>query len=122
MPEQKELFFVGVLEPVQVRRQVLGCSKDVISILKRFERFKELRIEKIENTLKLKKLFEEINFLNNKLKQHLPKTKLRALGKEPQIIPQILVPQRMVVPRDTSTLDKLEQELMELEQKLDRLK
>jgi hypothetical protein len=125
MIEHKELFFVGVLEPNQVRRQILGCSKDVISSLKRFEHFRELRREKAETAVKLRKLFEELNFLNNRLKQELPKTKLRMLKIPIEVeesAQKFVMPERKATRKDLTTLDKLESELFELEAKLDRLK
>ena len=122
MPEQKEIFFVGIREPTYLRRQVLSCSKDVIASLKKYEQFRYLRREKAENIAKIRKLFDELSLLNNKLKQAMPKTNLRAFAKsEPQRV-FIKEQKPSVQKRDYSALDKLEQELVELESKLERLK
>jgi len=122
MAEQKNVFFVGIQEPIQFRREILSCSKDVIGVLKRFEQFKQFRKEKAEIAAKLRRLFEEISFLNNKLRQELPKTKLRALRQPVELGTQEIVLPRILTKVHLSTVDKLEQELLELEAKLERLK
>jgi hypothetical protein len=113
---EKELFFVGISEPVEVRKELLGCSKDVITTLKRFERFKQLRSEKSETVAQLKKQFDELYAMSNKLKQLLPKTKLRAIGKLEFGAHE---PSRK---EPANSLDRLEQQLTELEGKLGQLK
>lgn len=75
--EDKEVFYVGVKEPIEIRRTILESSKDIIQFLQRTENLKNLREEKEEETIQLKKLLGEITKLNNKLKSSLPKTSLR---------------------------------------------
>lgn len=115
------MFFVGVAEPIQVRKEILGCTKDVIGTLKRFEKFKALRREKAETVARLKTLFDEIALLSNKLRQLMPKTRLRALAKETEV--GVFAGQERRMRKHAGTdLDKLEQQLAELENKLQRLK
>lgn len=119
-PTREDVYFVGLREPIQVRKEILGCAKDVIGNLKRYERFKDLRKEKAEAEINLKRLFDEMTALSNKLRNLLPKTKLRAVGQNaPEKAVQLKeMGQR---PRGGSALDKLEQELAQLESKLTRM-
>ncbi|MFH0979091.1 MAG: hypothetical protein V1837_07370 [Candidatus Woesearchaeota archaeon] len=119
MNEQKEIFFVGIQEPVQMRRSILGCSKDIIHNLRLYETNKSRRAEKGELVAKLKRLFEEINMLNTRLRAAIPKANLKSLPKPVEVARTIPVKQSV---NNSSAIDKLEQELLELESKLERLK
>ena len=113
MTEQKELFYIGLQQPSEFRKEVLQCSKDVITALKRYENIKEIRREKAETLIKVKSLFDHLTSLSNRLKQLLPKTKLPEEKREREPVPEIERP---------TTLDKLEKQLEELEKKLQLLK
>jgi len=76
--KEEEPFFVGIPDPVEIRRSVLESSKDLLHYLSRFEKFKHVRNEKAEYIAKLKDVTAEITKMVNKLKMALPKTKLRA--------------------------------------------
>ncbi|MFH1511344.1 MAG: hypothetical protein ABIF10_06640 [Candidatus Woesearchaeota archaeon] len=113
---------MGLREPIQVRKELLGCAKDVIGGLKRYERFKDLRKEKAEAEINLKRLFDEMTVLSNRLRNMLPKTKLRAVS---QGVPEekgVQIKEIGPRQRSGSVLDKLEQELAQLESKLTRIK
>ena len=106
-------------------------SLGTIVLLKRYERFKDKRREKAEAVAKLKKLVEQIYSLNNRLKNALPKTKLRALRVNEEDETVEVQPEKKVVarPREepvkkkpATALDKLEMELTALESKLESLK
>lgn len=72
-----EDFFVHIRDPTDVRRKLLGSSKQLIQILQRYERVKELRIHKLEKISQLRKLNKEINLLFAKLKKEMPKADVR---------------------------------------------
>ena len=116
------VFFVGVREPVEVRKEILGCAKDVIGNLRAFERFKDVRKSKVDQSAKLKKNIDEIILLTNRLKNKLPKSQLRALAKiqEPEL--GIAIAEERPRRKSSSALDKLDQELAVLEGKLGQLK
>ena len=53
MPKEKEedqVFFVGIKDPIEIRRSILESSKEMLQYLQRAERFKEVRKEKEEQT------------------------------------------------------------------------
>jgi len=75
--KQEDVFFVGLKEPSQLRRTVLETSKEAVHTLQQYERFKEVRIEKTKEILRLKGIFKELDNLITKLKVKLPKTSLR---------------------------------------------
>lgn len=76
--KEEDVFFVGVEDPIELRRSILESSKDLLQYLQRFEKFKEVRMEKQEQLLKLSAVGEEIRKLVRKLKAELPKTRIRA--------------------------------------------
>jgi len=84
MPKENpnDVFYVGIRQPTELRRGVLGCSKKIIQSLKRYENLRRMREEKMEQISKLKRTISEISFLTGKLRSSLPQTKLRALDKQ----------------------------------------
>lgn len=82
--KEDDVFFVGIEDPVELRRSILESSKDLLQYLQRFENFKEVRIEKQEQLLKLRDTTDEIAKLVRKLKSALPKTHLRAKPLKPE--------------------------------------
>jgi 16S rRNA C967 or C1407 C5-methylase (RsmB/RsmF family) len=137
---EEDVFYVGVNEPVEIRRNVLEASKDIIQYLQRFERFKQVRAEKQEEIQKLKEMTHEIRVMVRKLKTALPKTKLRAIlhkheeeimmsteketkpAKKKSVKKAVeAIPQERVSERKVTELEKLESELGEIESRLTRL-
>lgn len=118
-------FFIGIRDPLSVRKEILKCSKDLLIILKKYEYSRELREKKIEIFSMLKKKAREISFLNNKLKKMLPTKGIRALAsyekkltsnkqnEEPSEISR--------KPRRLTELEKLEYEINSVERKLNSL-
>lgn len=78
----KELFYVGLRDPSEVRKNILESSRDIVIFLKTYENFKRIRLRKIEEINKLKLKIQEIVRLVNKLSRELPKTRLRAKPEE----------------------------------------
>jgi len=134
--EKKEsVFYVGMKDPIEIRRSVLESSKEALQYLQRFERFKEVRKEKAEQRAKLREIVSEINGLVRKLKAALPETGLRGkispkLHKEEQKKekkPKEAAEKRAASkiesekPKEMSELEKLEAELGEIEKRLTKL-
>ncbi len=44
--EEKEVFYVGVTDPAELRKDILESIKDIITVLKTYENFKSVREEK----------------------------------------------------------------------------
>lgn len=74
----KELFFVQVRQPNEVRRHILQTLKEIVEVLHRFENFRQIRHEKIANIHKLRALLKDANKMLGSLKLKLPETNLRA--------------------------------------------
>lgn len=77
MANDEDVFFVGVKDPVEMRRHVLEIAKGSIQTLQLFEKFRGIRDEKIKYISHLKSDLREISRLISKLKNSLPKAKLR---------------------------------------------
>jgi len=66
--KEEEVFFIGIREPREVRKDLLESLKDSIEILKAYEDFKNVRIRKVELLTKLKEVMRQIDLTMNKLK------------------------------------------------------
>lgn len=66
-------FYVGLKEPVDIRRDLLTSSKTVIDALRRHEEFKLLRHEKMEYVRQFRAVLDETLLLSKKLHGLLPK-------------------------------------------------
>ena len=66
--EKEEVYYVGVKDPIEIRRSLLESSREIVQYLQRSERFKGTRSEKAEELAKLKETMREINSLMRKLK------------------------------------------------------
>ena len=78
--EHKDIFFVEVHKPEEVRRGILESLKEIVENLQRFEKFKELRKKKIARITHLGKIVKELNKIVPNLKNALPEAKIRAIG------------------------------------------
>lgn len=145
MAEEKEetKFYVGVKDPIEIRRSILESSKEMLQYLQRAEKFKEVRKEKTEQIEKLKATMSDINNLARKLKNLLPKTGIRATApkkeekpkkaakkiekkkaakKEAKKTPKKVVKEAPAEkPKEMTELEKLEAELGAIEGRLTKL-
>jgi len=106
-----ELFFVGIRDPIEIRKDLLTSSKNLIDALKRHARYKGLKDVKTENIMNLKRVFDELLVLNKKLRNKMPRTSFKA--------PKESKPKEKAVPK--AHVDVLEQELSKIEQRLGSL-
>jgi hypothetical protein len=122
---EEELFFVGIRDPIELRKELLTSSKNLIDSLRRYEAFKNLKEEKLQNVLELKRVFDELLVLNRKLRGHLP----RMPGKIPTVLKET---QQREGPKPTKVagkpakigknkIDVLEEELAKIEERLGSL-
>jgi len=131
MKEQSdELFFVQVKDPNEVRKNILETLKDIVEVLKSFEKFKQIRHEKLENINKLRSLLKDANKMLGNLKSKLPQTNLRATvvreaprhpkahhkkGKKAKIAEDRA---EKMPKKEATEVDRLEAELSAIEEKL----
>lgn len=124
--KDENLFYVEIPEPVAVRRETLLSTRNAIQFLKKNEELKDIRIQKIEKIMEYKNDIKEINVLINRLKEKLPKAKLR-IKKDIPVVSQVKKEKKKTGEKkerkkETSELDKLESELGQIERKLGRLR
>lgn len=74
-----ELFFVRVKDPNEVRKNILETLKDIVEVLRRFEKFRQTRHHKIEKIGHLRIVIKEANKMLGDLRAKLPQTNLRAV-------------------------------------------
>jgi len=113
-------FFVGIYDPVDVRRNLLESSKEIIKSLQSVERLESIRNEKLKLFRKKKELMNELDILVSKLRDRLPKAYLRkALDNKELLASKPLYTSKQ---KFSSELEKLEQELRNVETELSSLK
>lgn len=123
--EKEKIFYVEIKEPIELRRNLLEYSKMVVKSLQKYERFKDLRKQKIEYTLNLKRIIKEIKKLKNELVSKLPETTIKVEKKKKKIFPkgkkeiEDEISKREI--KKMSELEKLEAELGSIEAKLNTL-
>jgi hypothetical protein len=113
---EDELFYVGINEPSEIRKNLLLSSKTILNTLKKYEQIKNLRKQKAEYIIQLSSNMREITTLMNKLKSNLPNAKIRHLDikptkQEPEQ-KKSEEPKKMV--KFASEIEKLERELKKL--------
>ncbi|MEM3127160.1 MAG: hypothetical protein QW331_03785 [Candidatus Woesearchaeota archaeon] len=140
--KEDDMLFVEIRGPVEVRRNILEATRDVVQHLQRYERFKQVREEKAVEIAKLKTNIKDINRLIGKLRSALPKTKLRIkMHEEVAAVEQrqkeleekrkkaekkAKKEEKKVEPeqpkkKELSEIEKLEKELGEIEGRLNKL-
>ena len=126
--EKEGLFFVEVRDPNNVKRNIFESLRDIVQSLQKFERFKQLRNQKVDSISKLRKDLKDVNKLVSDLKIKLPEARLREAKLKPVLreVPKRKEPtkkqyKREAVEREdkpTNELQKLESELSAIEEKL----
>ncbi|MEM3373810.1 MAG: hypothetical protein QW757_05230 [Candidatus Woesearchaeota archaeon] len=116
-----EDLFVGIPEPVDVRRNLLESSRDLIKCLQSYEKLERIREQKLKYFKEMRKVSAELDLLITKLKEKLPKQGIRKLEKteqKKQITETLIQPNKKL----KSDLKKLEEQLQEIEEQLKSLK
>lgn len=116
-----EELFVGIPEPIDVRRNLLESSRDLIKCLQTYEKLELIRNQKLKYFKEMKRVSAELDLLITKLKQKIPKQGIRKLEKTEQkkkITEELITPNKKL----KSDLKKLEEQLQEIEEQLKNLK
>ena len=128
--QNEELFFVQVKDPNQVRKYILETLREIVEILKSFEKFKQIRHEKLEQINRLRTLLKHTNKVMGNLKLKLPQTNLRAIVVKEQKHPKMHHKKgkkdknaqdkatKAPPKKELTEVDKLEAELSAIEEKL----
>ncbi len=107
----KDDFFVGIYEPLDVRRNLLESSKDVVKSLQAYDKLTEIRKSKLRYYEQMRGIMDELNFLVSKLKTKLPESHLRK--KDERIVVNKEIP--------TEEMRKLEDEFRKIEREFSDL-
>ncbi len=116
---EEELFFVGIRDPIELRKEMLTSSKNLIDSLRRYEAFKDIKEEKLQHVLQLKRAFDELLVLNRKLRGHLPRIPVKVPALEREEKPTRMMPKVKAIAKNK--IDVLEQELAKIEERLGSL-
>lgn len=127
--ESEESIYVGIENPIELRRALLESTKGMIRILQADKTLREKRREKLQLIGEYKNTIKEITDQITQLKSHLPKIKMGALPKK--IKPanpkagapaEIAKPfNKIQPPAPISETAKLANELKDIEAKLGKL-
>lgn len=127
-PQAKpEPYFIGIGDPVELRKQILEPTREVIQFLQSYEQFQKTKEEKAHVILQLQDDLKAIKTGVNKLKRLLPKSKLKTIKtKKPSTRKEIKEEKKFspAKPKPVSVppeLVSLEKELGEIEKKLGTL-
>jgi len=74
--EAHDFFYVGVRDPIDVRRSLLESARETIHFMKRYEKLQSVRTEKIQMLLKLDTEVKELRALMVKLRKMFPTAKM----------------------------------------------
>jgi hypothetical protein len=113
---EESQYFVEIKDPADMRRSMLGSSRQIIQILQRYERIKELRVMKLEKLAQLRTLNKEIGLIVAKLKKAFPKADFRVKVEKGGVSVS-----RVMGAHPGDDLGKLESELRMVEDKLSGL-
>ncbi|MEM2131107.1 MAG: hypothetical protein QXM96_02175 [Candidatus Woesearchaeota archaeon] len=115
-----EDLFVGIPEPIDVRRNLLESSKDLIKCLQTYDKLEAIREQKLKYFKEMKRVSAELDMLVNRLKQKLPQTIRKLEKKENKKIAE----EAMILPnkRLKTDMQKLQEQLQEIEEQLKSLK
>ena len=117
---EEDVFYVGVKDPSGLRKDCLLGSKMLLDILKRYEITRDLRTNKNEYMVELKRVFDEILVLNRKLRTKLPKVP------DTPVLDDAPKPAKKIAKKPTEKIrthmDILEDELAKIEERLEGLK
>lgn len=122
---KEEPYFIGLSDPVELRKHILEPTREVIQFLQSYEQFKKTKQEKTQAILQLKDDLKQIKVGVNTLRRLLPKSKIKAekayrkvkeeIKKEQKIPERVEVRKPIAVPTELASLEK---ELSEIEKKL----
>jgi hypothetical protein len=133
MKENEEPIYVGLEEPVEIRKALLESSKSLIKILQENEGRRRRREQKHRLVADLKETMKELTRLLAELKSVMPKVKIGSLPKKQRAV--ALLPQKSIAfPKEVkrpvitrpkqmqlTEAQKLENELKDIEEKLNKL-
>lgn len=123
-----EPVYIGLSDPVELRKHILEPTREVIQFLQSYEQFKKMKEEKTQAILQLKEDLRGIRASFNQLRRLLPRNKVKAektyrkikkeIKKEQKIPERAISRAKPATVRPPTELEALEKELGEIEKKL----
>lgn len=132
---EQDLLFVELKEPSSTRRDVLMSTKDILDILKRYEEYRVVSLEKQRSIEELKRVVDSLQSLNRRLRSKMPKPPIslpevrtaRALPEDTadslsrEKEDEFIKGPQPEMARPKSKLDSLQEELEKIESRLEEL-
>ncbi len=112
------VFYAGIHNPIELRRDLLLAQKDILDSLKKHEHMRALRAEKEMMMGEFRKRLGAIKLIMNKLKSMLPAHAIRAPADQPRTAS---APAKKEAKERKTKLQLLEDELSRIESKLSSL-
>jgi hypothetical protein len=119
-------FFVGIYDPLDIRRNILESSKELIKSLEAYDRLEKIRETKLKYFSHMRKTMKELELLSSKLKEKMPKSNIRkpldTVSSAPVFVNQATKKQEPFREESFSNeLSNLEQELKNVEKTLSKI-
>lgn len=124
MAELQTPVYIGIPEHVEIRRDLLLCSRDILFALKAYEAAREARARRIELIFDLHKVMDELGVLTKKIRLKMPRMPGKISLTQPMQLPEEKVrptPGKKTPRKEKDKLDILDQEMTRIEGKLKRL-
>lgn len=119
-----ESYFVSIPQPLELRRQLLESAKKSIYCLQVYYRIKLIREQKLKEMQRLRQLVQELQYLNTALTDKLPKHVDVSVHMQKTAKPapkqHHLKPGKKPA-REKSDLERLEEHLKTIEDRLQRI-
>ena len=106
--QQDELFFINIPEPVNVRRTVLETSQQIVEVMKSYEKYKRIKMEKLKKIDGLKAVTAQIKENAGKLRACLPTVKALPGKMQEEQMPHVT---EIELEQLNSEIKRLEEEL-----------
>ncbi len=113
-------FYIGLRDPLGVRRETLESTREVIASLQNYERFVQVRNERLSLMNELRRTVYEVSLLTTKVISELPRTRgstVRSTERTAKDEKKVTVSKYTRV----SELEKLERMLSSIEDDLRKL-
>ncbi|MFT4313147.1 MAG: hypothetical protein ACMXYA_01960 [Candidatus Woesearchaeota archaeon] len=124
-PPKTEHIYVGVKDPNAVHKHVLETSKEFLVYLQKYEKVKSIRVEKLrlikQFSTVIGGLKKDLHSIVQDIPQPPPTAEVKTVVKHKKVHKPKHKVQTPHLKKQSSEIDQLEQELLEIERKLANL-
>lgn len=114
-----EDYFVKLDIPDELRKKLLETSKDIVRSLQTHENLRQIRVEKLEEIIRLRSIMKDIDNLMLRLRKLFPVVETQK--KEKFRKPVYRGKQEKLVEVKSPKIDELQEELRKIEERLNRI-